>query len=39
MNYAKIMENGTVRISSIKKDGYKPLAVQELILATMKMGV
>lgn len=25
MNYAKIMENGTVRISSIKKDGYKPL--------------
>lgn len=25
MNYAKIMENGTVRISSIKKEGYKPL--------------
>ena len=25
MNYEKIMENGTVRISSIKKDGYKPL--------------
>ena len=25
MNYAKIMESGTVRISSIKKEGYKPL--------------
>ena len=25
MNYAKIMENGAVRISSIKKEGYKPL--------------